>query len=128
MKIEVLEWHETYHVGMGCSPIGCPGHNTDMPVAIEINGVEFRHANEYDEFSDEEKKKLEEINKWITKRLQEELSKNVQLFEVTRGKEYLVQCGACGRSTYRHKEDELFQCIHCNTCVSTRNRSVRIEA
>lgn len=36
-----VEYFE-YECGMfGCTPDGCPGHKTDIPIAIEVDGVRF---------------------------------------------------------------------------------------
>jgi len=40
MKITDVEYYE-YECGSYCSPSGCHGHETDIPVAFEINGVRF---------------------------------------------------------------------------------------
>jgi len=41
MKIDIdVEYYE-YECGCACSPVGCVGHETDIPVAIILNGTRF---------------------------------------------------------------------------------------
>lgn len=40
-----------YECGRPCTPNGCPGHTTDIPVAIEINGFTFVLMGDQDDLS-----------------------------------------------------------------------------
>lgn len=38
IKIDSIEFYE-YECGFPCTPDGCKGHVTDIPISITINGV-----------------------------------------------------------------------------------------
>jgi hypothetical protein len=61
-----VEYHERYCGGMGCTPDGCPGHDTDTPAAIVLNGFRLS-APELDQgepLSEDEEEDKREWKRW----------------------------------------------------------------
>jgi len=64
MKVDVDYWE--YDCGYPCTPNGCPGHITDIPVSIIIDGVTFYvEGYEGGDFPPRDPEKIEKIIKVV---------------------------------------------------------------
>jgi len=64
LTCEILEYYE-YECGSYCAGSeerGCPGHMTDIPISIEINGVEFRVGDDFPSSKEETQHVVKVIN------------------------------------------------------------------
>lgn len=65
MELEI-EYLESECGGLGCTPNGCPGHRTDIPVAIILNGFRLvqPEVDRGEPLGEDDKTSAKEYERW----------------------------------------------------------------
>jgi len=114
LQLDLVEYYE-YDCWTTCTPNGCPGHETDIPVGLDIGGVSF-YVSGYQIGDYPVSYAQEEIER--VKQAVERLQNALALAAVSGG-EFCAEARAAGRGP----------CGACSWCVKqAQERAERAEA